>query len=268
MANSVVMKNLPVEVTWMPREKAEGTYGYRLYQGGVVPGRRIRVVKIGDWEVEACGGTHVKYTGEIGLIKIVRSERIQDGVERIIFSSGIPALKHVQSIETDLKKTSDTLDVPLANVVEAVEESVAMVKDSARKIRRLRDKLASYEVKDMLHRAKALKGLILVTHRATDEDSEYLIKAASLLTERDTSTVSLMFSTNETVKIVVMAGEEAVRRGVNAGGIASELAQIVGGGGSGRPDFGQGGGVKLDKVSEAISSAEKIVERQISEMRD
>ena len=77
-----------------------------------------------------------------------------------------------------------------------------------------------------------------------------------------------MFSTNETVKIVVMAGEDAVRRGVNAGGIASELARIVGGGGSGRLDFGQGGGIELDKVSEAIGSTEKIVERQISEMRD
>ena len=86
LANSLVMQNLPVEVSLMPREIAEKTYGYRLYQGGVIPDRQIRIVRIGDWDVEACGGTHLRSTGELGLIKILRTERIQDGVERITFA--------------------------------------------------------------------------------------------------------------------------------------------------------------------------------------
>ncbi|MEM3090722.1 MAG: alanine--tRNA ligase, partial [Candidatus Bathyarchaeia archaeon] len=74
LANEAVFRNLPVETMWLPRGEAESQYGFRLYQGGAVPGKDIRVVKVGDWEVEACAGTHVRSTGEIGFIKIIHSE--------------------------------------------------------------------------------------------------------------------------------------------------------------------------------------------------
>ncbi|MFQ6087045.1 MAG: alanine--tRNA ligase, partial [Candidatus Bathyarchaeia archaeon] len=88
LANKAVTCNIPVETSWKPRTEAEKQYGFRLYQGGVVPGKEIRVVDIKDWDVEACAGTHVRNTGEIGFIKILHTERIQDGVERIVFSAG------------------------------------------------------------------------------------------------------------------------------------------------------------------------------------
>ena len=95
------------------RDIAEKTYGFRLYQGGVVPGSKIRVVKIGDWDVEACGGTHLHSTGEVGLIKILHTERIQDGVERLVFASGRPALEYVQNLEKQAKESSEPLNVPI-----------------------------------------------------------------------------------------------------------------------------------------------------------
>src|SRR3990172_7837621 len=113
LANQAVQANIRVETTWMPRNEAESRYGFRLYQGGAVPGKDIRVVKTGDWDVEACAGTHLKSTGEIGFIKIVYTERIQDGVERLGYSVGLEALKAVQRQELMLWRVSETLNAPV-----------------------------------------------------------------------------------------------------------------------------------------------------------
>ena len=112
IANRFVMGNHHVHTKWMNRTKAEKKYGFRLYQGGVVPGANIRTVKIDDIDVQACAGTHVKQTGEIGLIKITRTERIQDGVERLEFSAGEAAVKAVQINDDLLKDSSTVFKVP------------------------------------------------------------------------------------------------------------------------------------------------------------
>ena len=84
---------MKVETTWYPRNEAESRYGFRLYQGGAVPGKDIRVVKTGDWDVEACAGTHLGTTGEVGFVKIVYTERVQDGVERLGYAVGLKSAK-------------------------------------------------------------------------------------------------------------------------------------------------------------------------------
>ena len=91
-ANDMVMKDFPVNVSYLPRKEAEAKYGFRLFQGGVVPSRTLRIVNIADWDVEACGGTHTNTTGQVGFIKVMRTERIQDGVERLVFVAGYPAV--------------------------------------------------------------------------------------------------------------------------------------------------------------------------------
>src|SRR5206468_1610411 len=109
LANQTILRDLPVRINWMAREKAEAKYGYRLYQGGAVPGSKIRVVRIVGWDAEACGGTHVKRTGELGVFRIEKIDRLQDGVERIIFSAGIPALKRISDENEELTTTAELL---------------------------------------------------------------------------------------------------------------------------------------------------------------
>jgi alanyl-tRNA synthetase len=264
LANSIVMKNLPVEVTWMPREEAEKAYGYKLYQGGVVPGETIRVVKINDWDVEACGGTHLDVTGEIGVIKVLHTERIQDGVERIIFASGFPALKYIQEREENFRRVSEIVNVPVEGVVKAVKDVTNEWKETRREIDRLRKSLAEHEVEKMLEEAKSIDSLKLVTKVSEKSERDYIIKIASLLTTKEPKAVIAVCGINKTAQVVVMAGEEAVRRKVHAGKIASEVAKILGGGGSGRPNFGQGGGIKVEKALEALSVVEIILKKQIS----
>ena len=106
LANEVVSNNLKISAKIMPREKAESKYGMSIYQGGVVPNAEIRIVKIGSYDVEACGGLHCNNTGEVGLIKIVKTERIQDGVVRIVFKAYKPALEYIEKNESILQGLS------------------------------------------------------------------------------------------------------------------------------------------------------------------
>ena len=145
LANQAVLANMRVETAWMPRNEAESRYGFRLYQGGAVPGKEIRVVKTGDWDVEACAGTHLNSTGEIGFIKIVYTERVQDGVERLAYAVGLQALKAVQQQERLLWKVSETLNAPLEKLDKTAEKLVKELKEANAEKRKLIKELATKE---------------------------------------------------------------------------------------------------------------------------
>jgi len=268
LANEAVMRMIPVETSVKPRAEAEREHGFRLYQGGAVPGKDIRVVKTGDWEVQACGGTHVKNTGEIGFIKILRTERIQDGVERIIFAAGTQALKAVQKNEELLTKVAETLNVQSEKLEPAVEKLVEEWKESRRERDRLLKELVEKESKaakeDKAVKARKIAGVQLTTRLFDPVDVDRMIKTSSGLIKSDPSAVVLFYGKDaKTARIVVMAGEGAVSLGIDARQIANEAASKLGGGGSGRSDFAQGGGTKVEHLSEAIEQAEKTIRKQL-----
>jgi len=263
LANMAVMENMPVETSFMPREKAEALYGFRLYQGGAVPGKEIRVVKDGDWDVEACGGTHLKSTGEVGLIKIVRTDRIQDGVERIFFSAGLPAVKLIQEKESTLRKVAEVHEVPIEKVRKAAEDMVTQWKEARREVDQLRKELARYEAQQMLTKAKTIAKIKLLTQHVKEVNIDRLIKLGNELINVEPKLVVIFCSTNKTARLVVMAGDEAVKTGVNSGKLAGEISKIIGGGGSGRPNFGQGGGNLVDKVPDTLKDAEQLLKKML-----
>ncbi|MEW5759690.1 MAG: alanine--tRNA ligase, partial [Candidatus Thermoplasmatota archaeon] len=115
-ANQIVMKNLKIDKFFLNRDEAEKKYGFRLYQGGAPLTSKIRIVKIGDFDVQACGGTHCAYTSEVGVIKILKTERIQDGVVRIEFSAGISAIKRIQEVEELVNKACDIFGIKIENL--------------------------------------------------------------------------------------------------------------------------------------------------------
>jgi alanyl-tRNA synthetase len=273
LANQAVMRNIPVEISWMPREQAEERYGFRLYQGGVVPGREIRVVKTRGWEVEACGGTHVKSTGEIGFIKIVRTERIQDGVERIVFSAGLSALKAVQEDEKLLWKVSEILNAPTEKLSQTAERLVKEWKEARRKRKRLLEEIAlreavKPEAAGEVRKTKLINGVTFVTQQFDRGGIDLMIKTASELVKKSPEVVSVFHGVErKTARIVVMAGKGAVYLGVNSAEIVGEAASILGGGGSGRPDFAQGGGTLVKRVPEALRKAEEVLRKQLEMKR-
>jgi len=276
LANQAVIRHIPVETSWVPRIEAEKQYGFRLYQGGVVPGKEIRVVKTEDWEVEACGGTHLKNTGEIGFIKILHTERIQDGVERIVFSAGIPALKAVQEKEELLWKVSEELNAPLEKIEATTKRVVREWKEARRRVRQLTTEIAQERTKEIgfgmdvvLKKSptKEIVGVKFVRQEFERVNIDLMIKTASELVKRNPEVVAVFHGMDKkTARIVVMAGKEAVKRGIDSSEIAGKAASVLGGGGSGRADFAQGGGTLIKKMPKALQKAEEIVKKQLQKV--
>ena len=270
LANQAVMANMKVETQWLPRNQAESRYGFRLYQGGAVPGKDIRVVKTGDWDVEACAGTHLGSTGEVGFVKIVYTERIQDGVERLGYAVGLEALKAVQKHESLLWKVSEILNAPIDKLDKTAEKVIKDLKEANVEKRRLIKELAEKE--STIGQAQATEAAvqvdgITIVKRDFGEviDVNRMVQTASEIIKRNDSAVTIFYGADgKTCRLMVMAGEEAVKKGVNAGNIVKEAAPIFGGGGGGRPNFAQGGGTKCDKLKDTVQAAEKAVKKQLS----
>jgi len=263
LANCAVMRNLPVETSWVRREEAERKYGFRLYQGGVVPGREIHIVDIEGWDVEACGGTHCETTGQIGLIKILHTERIQDGVERIVFSAGFPALRTMQEEESRLQRVADLLEVPPEKVDKALERLVSDWREIRKDRDRLVEKVARFEAERYLAATKEISGLKVIADVIEDADVDEIIKIASELVKLDPKVVAVFFRVDKTARVVVMVGRDGQELGLKADDVARAVSSELGGGGSGRSDFAQGGGTRINNVPLALSKVEEIVREKL-----
>lgn len=263
LACETVTRNLPVETIWMPRGEAERKYGYRLYQGGAVPGTEIRLVRISDWDVEACGGTHVKSTGEIGIIKILRTERIQDGVERLIFASGPAALKKIQERDTQLSETAKILNTSIENISRTASTLTNDLGTLTKKLTRLREEVTTREAEAAIANAKRIGKTKLVLCEKEDVDEEEMIMLGSKIVDAKPLSVAILLLPKETIRIFVFAGKDAIKAGINAGKLATELANTVGGGGGGKDYFGQGGGRDKEKLQKLTRLAPKIVSKQL-----
>ncbi|MFQ6085707.1 MAG: alanine--tRNA ligase, partial [Candidatus Bathyarchaeia archaeon] len=263
LANSVVLSNISVEVAMKPRQEAEANYGFRLYQGGVVPGKDVRVVKIGDWDVEACGGTHCRLTGEVGLIKVVRSTRIQDGVERLIFKAGMPALELVQTDTRTLSEIARALNVPVEGVGTAVSTLVNKLDEGKHELKHLMREKVKYQAKALLASGISHKGTRIVTFLGTKESVDELIELAREIVRQDGGSVAALFKSNESSQAVVIAGENALREGIRADALARRIGMVLGGKGGGDPDFAQAGGTKVTKVPEAMRAFKAMIKERM-----
>jgi alanyl-tRNA synthetase len=279
LANQAVLADMRVETTWMPRNDAESRYGFRLYQGGAVPGKEIRVVKTGDWDVEACAGTHLNRTGEVGFIKIIYTERVQDGVERLAYAVGLQALKAVQHQERILWGASKKAGAPIDKLEKTVEKLVKDLKETNAKNRKLEKKLAMLEASANLPASVTMQqketvtktetelsaGLKLVyLNFHTDTDVNRMIQTASEIIKIYGGTIALSYGAdNNVARMAISSGSMATDRGFDANKVIRDVAPIFGGGGGGRPNFAQGGGTQPEKLEEAVKAAEEKIKKQL-----
>ena len=264
LATEAALRDMPVEAQWLPREKAEQAYGFRLYQGGVVPGREIRVITIDDWDVEACGGTHCTHTGQVGAIKILRTERIQDGVERIIFAAGVQALRAFQDNERRLNRISTVLETPVEKIDQYVEVLVEEKAKLSKRLEELAKEWADREAERLLSSHKAVGPVKLCQAIYSRGEENEIVQLNNRILEREPSALTVLLLVNDSARVFVGAGREAVRHGVHAGKIAAKLAGILGGGGGGKDYFGQGGGTKTDAATEVIGVSESAIRSMLT----
>ncbi len=255
VANRVVTTNTSVGQEWPERHEAEAEHGFDIYQGGIPPGEQIRLIQVED-DVQACGGTHVARTGDIGAIKIVGTEPIQDGVERITFAAGPAAIEHVQRMEDDLRAAADTFDVAPGSVPETAERFFEEWKERGKRIDDLTEQLATARAGGgEAGETVDLDGTTAVVRRI-DAGMDELRATANALVEE--GTVAVLGSGTDGARFVVGVPEGV---DIDAGEVVSDLAATVGGGGGGPPDFAQGGGPNVDRLEEALDSVPDLLSR-------
>ena len=172
-ANKIVIQGIKIEHKFMNRAQAEKLYGMRLYQGGAVPGKEIRIVPIGDLDIEACGGTHANNTAEVGTIKIVKSRKIQDGIIRITFAAGGSTAQISQENQKILEELAKLLKVEPQQVYHGVLELIEAWK----------------QLRKALEKGKAEDKYLTLTSKEEDTDSETVISRLSKLLTCDEKSV-------------------------------------------------------------------------------
>jgi len=249
-ANQMVKENYPVNIDYYDRGTAEQKYGFKIYQGGVVPVKSVRIVSIEDKDIEACGGTHVKKTGDIELIKITKTKRIQDGVVRIEFVSGPTAFQYVKDQEEESKKqaANDTAKEKLEKLREENKEK------SREQIPILLEKILAGQSGELDE--ITIKNKICFTSSENYDDYFCQTFGKKIVAKDGTAAFCGIFEAGPTIRVIIFAGEQS---GVNAGGIVKEIASILGGSGGGDAKFAQGGGKDTSKKDAAIQKAKSMI---------
>ena len=251
-ANNIVQKDMPVTIENYDRGTAEQKYGFRIYQGGVVPVKSVRIVSIEDFDVEACGGTHVKKTKDVELIKITKTKRIQDGVVRIEFVSGPTAHEYVKRQQVQQEKNKAD-----AAAKEERDKQREILKEKAReKIPILLEQIPASTGRTEIEGITVESGQFCFTD-STDYDEYFHINfGKKLVNSVPKCAYCGVFEVGSTVRAIVYCGEES---GKNAGDIAKQIAGVMGGSGGGDAKFAQGGGKDTSKKDEAIAKAKSLI---------
>lgn len=252
LANEYVMDNIELDIKFYTRDEAESLYGFKLYQGGIVPGKSIRVVKIPGIDVQACAGTHVLRTGDIGPIKINKTERVQDGVERIDFSAGTAAVDSIQNENKLLRESSGIFKVDDDQLPKTCDRFFSEWKAQKNEIDKLKSEIASLKMNSLADDVTEIKGLKVVK-QLIDADFKELQKIATDFTDNDKADVVLMG--NNDGKIVGAASQNAIDAGIKVNEIIKKAAGVLGGGGGGRLTLAQGAGPKCENMDEALNIA-------------
>ena len=256
LANEYVMQNIDLDIQFHTRDEAQELYGFVLYQGGIVPGKMIRVVKIPGVDVQACAGTHVLRTGVVGPIKINKTERVQDGVERIDFSAGLAAIDSMQHDGEILRQSSGIFNVENDQLPRTCDRFFSEWKAQRNEIDRLKSEIASLKMNSLADEFDEINGLKVV-HQIIEADFKELQNMATDFTDNGKADVVIMG--NSDGKIVGAASQKAIDGGVKINEIIKTAAGVLGGGGGGRLTLAQGAGRNTDKMDEAIQTAVELI---------
>ena len=260
-ANEVVQRNLPIMINVFERSNAEEKYTFRIYQGGAVPSNNVRIVNIEGWDVEACGGTHVNKTGEIGLIKILKTERIQDGVVRLEYVSGNNAFQYVQSQDSQLLHIAQSLGSSKEKVIESFDKVTVENDLIKRKFRMLVNRFSDNMAAIVSQKATKSKSGLKIYGIYDDEiGDDYYIALGEKSIDIDPFLVYVaLIRDQERIKVIVFVGEES-RKIIKASRIAKEISLKLGGtGGGGTDKFAQGGGRDKSKIHDCLKNLENLL---------
>ena len=261
MVNAEISASLPVETQVMTLDGAKKTGAMALF--GEKYGEKVRVVKMGDFSTELCGGTHVANTSAIASFKILSEAGIAAGVRRIEALTSDGLMKHYAEVEEELHEAAKAAKTTPASLTSRIEALLEEIKTLSSENEKLKSKLANDSLGDVMSQVKEVNGVKVLASRVADVDMNGLRNLGDQLKDKLGEGVVVIASVMDgKVNLMATATEAAQKKGVHAGNLIKAIAGLVGGGGGGRPNMAQAGGKNPAGVDEALKKAVETVEEQ------
>ena len=262
IVNTEIAKNVPVVTEVMNIEQAKATGAMALF--GEKYEEDVRVVSMGDFSKELCGGTHVSNTGNITTFKIVSEAGVAAGVRRIEALTGDGVFCYYKEVEKELAEAAKAAKSTPANLKEKIEHMQAEMKALQSEIESLKSKAAKDALGDVMNQVKEVNGVRMLATAVEDVDMNGLRDLGDQLKEKlGEGVVVIASSASGKVNLIAMATDEAMAKGAHAGNLIKGIAALVGGGGGGRPNMAQAGGKNPAGIPDAIAKVEEVLGEQI-----
>ena len=262
MVNAEIAANLPVVTETMSIEDAKKAGAMALF--GEKYGESVRVVSMGDFSKELCGGTHVANTGIISTFKIISEGGVAAGVRRIEALTGKGAFQYYKEVEEELHKAAKVAKTEPAKLAEKIESLLEEIKALHSENEKLKDKLAKNAVGDVMDKVVEVGTFKVLPVKMEGIDMNALRNLGDELREKIKSGVVVLASAKDgKVNLIAMATDDAMKAGAHAGNLIKEIAVCVGGGGGGRPNMAQAGGKNPDGMEKALEKAVEVVKAQL-----
>ncbi len=258
IANRYIRANQPTDIQEMEAEKAFKSGATALFEEKY--GDRVRVVSLGDFSRELCGGTHTSRTGNIGLLKIVSETSIASGVRRIEALTGAAAVAHVQKMVSTLHEGARLLKDKPEAVVPRIEKLIADFKAGEKRVAQLKANLASQTAAQSVADIRTVNGVKMMAQKVSVDNPAALRDMADRFKDSIKSGIVVLGAQTGQKALVIVGVTKDLTAQYKAGDIVKQVAAIVGGSGGGRPDMAQAGGTQPEKLEEALEQAYAIVE--------
>ncbi len=262
--NKKILENIPVETELLGREEAIKGGATALF--GEKYDKSVRVVSLGSYSRELCGGTHVRNSGEIGLLKILNETGIAAGIRRIEAITGQSAFSRFQNTVNTLYGLADTLKISPDDIVPRIEKLLARQKELEKEVHRLTARLSLADLDQMIEKGREVEGIKVVTSRVLLDSPRTLREMGDRVRDKLGAGIAVLGGEFQgKVALLAIVGKDLTKR-FHAGNIVKEVAAKVGGRGGGRPDMAQAGGTMVDKLPEALDSVPEIIARQATKI--
>ena len=261
--NSVIMAAVPVVTEELPIEEAKKKGAMALF--GEKYGDVVRVVSVGEYSTEFCGGTHLKNSAQAGLFKIISESSVASGVRRIEAVTGTGVLELLNSSQNALERAAQALKLPNSNDIAARCESVMNeLREKDRKIQSLEQAAANAQLGDLGDNVPEVNGVKIITANLDGTGADGLRKVGDSLADKFDCFVAVLAGTNDgKSNILCKCSKSAVEKGANAGTLVREIAAVAGGKGGGKPDQAMAGVPNADKIADALAAAAEIAAKYI-----
>ena len=259
LVNEHVQANIVVTPAEMDLNAALQSGAMALF--GEKYGDRVRVIRIGNFSTELCGGTHLEATGQIGLFKVVSEGAVASGVRRIEAVTGEAALRHVGQEEAALRESAGLLKIPPLELPQRLQKLLDEQKQLEKQLRDLEARVAKGRAQELAASAKVVGGVSVLSARLDGLDADGLRSVMDTLRERMSSGVIVLGSSMDSKVTLIASVSKDLTKRIQAGKLVQEMAPLVGGKGGGRPDLAQGGGSDASRLDEALARVPALIER-------